>query len=241
MVNYKKIFMASVLATAITFTGCTSNTANKSVPSNSTSSTSNSAESKQPVSISGSIKEMKAILVSMRSNITAKQDDKNIGPAGELAQKWQGIQNNVRTNFSDLYPNIQEPMNSIDSIVKTKPINTKKLSPTIRNLYKQLELLEEANAIPDGTKSMRETVKKMKNSLSSNDKSQIVKYSDDLQDCWKNYSKQVKTKSPKLYTRTEEPLNEISSDVKKQDLDNVAVAASLDNLDGVLAQIYELK
>lgn len=241
MVNYKKIFIASVLAASITFTGCASKTASKSVPSNNTSSTSTSAESKKIVSVSSSVEEMKNILENMKNELLAKHNDNVIVYANDLAEKWQDIQNNVRTNFSGMYPSIQEPMTSIGTMVNTKPIDTKNLRKTIKTLYNQLDLFEKTNAIPEGTKSMRETVKKMKGILSSNNKDQLAKNSDDLQSCWKTFKDELKKKSPTLYTRAEDPLNEISSDINAENLDNVALTATLDNLDGVLAQIYELQ
>lgn len=95
--------------------------------------------------------------------------------------------------------------------------------------------------IQDGSKNMRDVIQQMKTELNNKEEDKAIKTSEGLEGDWKQFEDNVKTKSPGLYDKIEEPLHTISAAAKVKPLDTKTLNTAIDNLDKQLEQLQKLQ
>ena len=100
---------------------------------------------------------------------------------------------------------------------------------------------DKGSEIKDGITKMREVAKDMKTQLDNKENDKAVETEKSFEENWQKIEDGVKEKAPDLYKKVEGPLDALNAGVKVSPLDVNTLKAALDELDGVLAKVQELK
>ncbi len=187
------------------------------------------------------IQNMRDVSKKMKEQL-ANREDENVTKTSEgLEENWKQFEDNFKVKSPVIYEKIEEPLHTINAAIKVKPIDAKTLSNAIDTLDKQLEQYQLSDLVSTGTQNMRDALKKMKAKIANNDEERTIKTSAYLEINWKKFEENVKTKSPNIYEKIEEPLKTINAAVKVKPLDAKTLNTAIDNLDKQLEQLQKLQ
>ena len=135
MINLKAILVAIGIVIALTFTGCSSKSAESSIKQ---------VTQEKHISISEGTQNMRDVLKDMKLKLEAKDEAGAIKVSSKLEENWSTFEDNVKKENKDLYEKVEEPLTSINGGVKIKPLDIKTLTNAINSLD---EILMEAKKL----------------------------------------------------------------------------------------------
>jgi|GEM_PF-1246259 hypothetical protein len=187
------------------------------------------------------IQNMRDVSKKMKEQLANKEEDNVIKTSEGLEGNWKQFEDDFKVKSPVIYEKIEEPLHTINAAIKVKPLDAKTLSTAIDTLDKQLEQYQLSDLVLTGTQNMRDALKKMKTKIANNDEERTIKTSAYLEINWKKFEENVKTKSPEIYEKIEEPLKTINAAVKVKPLDAKTLNTAIDNLDKQLEQLQKLQ
>jgi iron uptake system EfeUOB component EfeO/EfeM len=98
-----------------------------------------------------------------------------------------------------------------------------------------------ASSPAEGAKAMKQALADMKTNVNADNAAKVKEDADKLEESWQAFEDGVKEKNPDLYEKVEKPLGIIQGGAKAQKLDKAVLSKSIDELDGVLTEVENIK
>ncbi|MGE7907197.1 hypothetical protein ACQKNS_22635 [Peribacillus sp. NPDC094092] len=96
-------------------------------------------------------------------------------------------------------------------------------------------------SISDGAKDMKQTIADLNAQLKAKDATKVKESGAKLEESWQTFEDEVKDKSPDLYGKVETPLHTIEAGATSSPLDLPTLTKAVNELDGVLSDVQNLK
>ncbi|MDQ0199922.1 hypothetical protein [Neobacillus ginsengisoli] len=165
---------------------------------------------------------------------------KETGP--QLEEIWKTFEDVVKSQYPDLYPQVEQYLNPTVAGAKESAINKEALSKLnnqlIDVLYQLSQKLIPVEQVKAGVAKLLTTTDELKQAINASDEAKVKETGPKLEEIWKTFEDGVKPRYPDLYEQLEKSLNPEVAGSQVSPLDK----QTLGNLNNQLTQtLHELE